>query len=307
MGKHWMIGLAAAVLVGASAMPAAGQPCNDFNDCSTNDMCNENDFCEGTPQSGGSCDDFNECTTNDTCGPDGCLGTTPAAVGTECGGGCGTCQPLVPVPGSPLQCTGKEGTETGDACDVSEFGNCLEGTCQIISTVPGFPSIAFCVPGVKACPDTDGNPCTDSCNFETGQCQRNAPRCVPICETCNAGTGACEPANEGTGCDDANVCTPQSRCEAVEIGGGIVRGLCMGGESTGPTPTPTEPPIDGCPGDCNGDGEVTINELIIGVNIALGSASIDDCPAFDLNGNGTVEINELIAAVNIALNGCEAG
>ncbi|MDX2168469.1 MAG: hypothetical protein SF182_15450 [Deltaproteobacteria bacterium] len=61
-----------------------------------------------------------------------------------------------------------------------------------------------------------------------------------------------------------------------------------------------------CVGDCNGDGEVTINELIVGVNIALGSANVSACPSFDANGDGEVAINELIAAVNAALSGCPA-
>jgi hypothetical protein len=61
-----------------------------------------------------------------------------------------------------------------------------------------------------------------------------------------------------------------------------------------------------CAGDCNGDGEVTINELIVGVNIALGSAEVSACPAFDRDADGTVAINELIAAVNAALSGCPA-
>jgi hypothetical protein len=59
-----------------------------------------------------------------------------------------------------------------------------------------------------------------------------------------------------------------------------------------------------CPGDCDGDGRVTIAELIRGVNIALGNAPVTNCPAFDLNGNGLVAINELVAAVNATLNGC---
>ena len=59
-----------------------------------------------------------------------------------------------------------------------------------------------------------------------------------------------------------------------------------------------------CVGDCDGTGEVTINELIVGVNIALGNAAIDDCPSFDANSDGEVTINELIAAVNNALQGC---
>ncbi|MEO8601292.1 MAG: hypothetical protein ABI629_01815 [bacterium] len=59
-----------------------------------------------------------------------------------------------------------------------------------------------------------------------------------------------------------------------------------------------------CAGNCNDDGSVSINELIVGVNIALGAAAVDTCAAFDLNGDGSVTINELIAAVNGALNGC---
>lgn len=60
-----------------------------------------------------------------------------------------------------------------------------------------------------------------------------------------------------------------------------------------------------CVGDCNGDGAVSINELVTAVNVALGSRSIDDCPNADGNQDGSVGINELIRAVNNALNGCE--
>ena len=49
---------------------------------------------------------------------------------------------------------------------------------------------------------------------------------------------------------------------------------------------------------------VEINELILGVNIALGTADIGACPPFDTSGDGTVAIQELIAAVNNALGGC---
>jgi hypothetical protein len=69
-----------------------------------------------------------------------------------------------------------------------------------------------------------------------------------------------------------------------------------------PTVVPTS-----CPGDCDGNGTVAINELIRGVNIALGSTPLDDCPVFDTGGDGAVAINELIAAVNAALNGCPEG
>jgi len=59
-----------------------------------------------------------------------------------------------------------------------------------------------------------------------------------------------------------------------------------------------------CPGDCNGDATVTVDELVRGVNIALGAQPLANCPVFDRNGSGSVEINELVQAVNAALNGC---
>ena len=49
---------------------------------------------------------------------------------------------------------------------------------------------------------------------------------------------------------------------------------------------------------------MAINELISGVNIALGGAVLGTCPSFDSDGDGAVAINELIAAVSTALNGC---
>jgi cysteine-rich repeat protein len=58
-----------------------------------------------------------------------------------------------------------------------------------------------------------------------------------------------------------------------------------------------------CTGDCNGNGEVTVDELITGVNIALGSAAVDSCPAF-ADGAGVVDISQLIRAVNNALGIC---
>ncbi len=61
-----------------------------------------------------------------------------------------------------------------------------------------------------------------------------------------------------------------------------------------------------CPGDCDDSGSVVVNELIRGVNIALGNLPLTECPAFNTNGNTTVEVNELVAAVNAALNSCPA-
>ncbi len=74
------------------------------------------------------------------------------------------------------------------------------------------------------------------------------------------------------------------------------------------TPTPalaTETPAPAtCPGDCDGDGQVMVGELIRGVRIALGLAAVGDCPSFDTDGDDEVGIGELIAAVRSALDGC---
>src|SRR5262249_18412912 len=60
-----------------------------------------------------------------------------------------------------------------------------------------------------------------------------------------------------------------------------------------------------CIGDCPPpDGQVAVNELILGVNIALGSAALTACPDYDANASGGVGVEELIAAVNDALQGC---
>jgi len=55
-----------------------------------------------------------------------------------------------------------------------------------------------------------------------------------------------------------------------------------------------------CLGDCNGDGDVTVDELIKGINIALGTVSPSACPAFA----DCLDVTCLISAVNNALNGC---
>jgi len=59
-----------------------------------------------------------------------------------------------------------------------------------------------------------------------------------------------------------------------------------------------------CHGDCNGDGTVTVDELLKGVNIALGTADLSGCEIFDSNPDGEVTVDELVRAINAALQGC---
>jgi hypothetical protein len=62
-----------------------------------------------------------------------------------------------------------------------------------------------------------------------------------------------------------------------------------------------------CSGDCNGDGSVTVNELITGVDIALGNAAMDACPSLDRGSDGEVTIDDLLSVVERVLQGCPTG
>ena len=64
-------------------------------------------------------------------------------------------------------------------------------------------------------------------------------------------------------------------------------------------------PAAACVGDCKGVGTVDIDDLITGVNIALGAIPVSACPAL-ANADDAVDIAQLIAAVRNALGACEA-
>lgn len=66
------------------------------------------------------------------------------------------------------------------------------------------------------------------------------------------------------------------------------------------------PAQSGCYGDCDGDAAVAVNELVMLLNIALGSAQIGSCPGAECDGALTVDISCLLGAVRNALDGCPA-
>ena len=76
---------------------------------------------------------------------------------------------------------------------------------------------------------------------------------------------------------------------------------CMGSWTAGGAAAQSET----CVGDCGADGKVTVNEILVGVNIAMDILPMESCAAFDRSGEGYVTIDELIAGVNNALQGCQ--
>lgn len=59
-----------------------------------------------------------------------------------------------------------------------------------------------------------------------------------------------------------------------------------------------------CAGDCDASANVSVNELVRGVSIALGRASVNTCVSMDVDAGGTVSIDELVGAVDRLLHGC---
>ena len=59
-----------------------------------------------------------------------------------------------------------------------------------------------------------------------------------------------------------------------------------------------------CVGDCNTNNAVTVDELMVMINVALGTLETSRCPSGDADEDGQITIAEIIQAVNNALNGC---
>ena len=59
-----------------------------------------------------------------------------------------------------------------------------------------------------------------------------------------------------------------------------------------------------CSGDCGGDGAVTIDDLVLMVNITLGGADAALCRKGDVNGDAQIAVAEIVGAVNESLTGC---
>jgi hypothetical protein len=70
------------------------------------------------------------------------------------------------------------------------------------------------------------------------------------------------------------------------------------------TPTPAAPPNTLCPGDCDGDGDVFVNEVTMTVRILAGEAALSECAAADADGDGEVFVTDVTrATVSLGL-GC---
>jgi hypothetical protein len=59
-----------------------------------------------------------------------------------------------------------------------------------------------------------------------------------------------------------------------------------------------------CPGDCNQDGAVLIDELVTGIRLARGDAAARACDPLDADRSESITVDELVRAVAACLTGC---
>ncbi|MBI3785777.1 MAG: hypothetical protein HY270_20480 [Deltaproteobacteria bacterium] len=124
----------------------------------------------------------------------------------------------------------------------------------------------------------------------TPYCSNNCVPCPTVRPNCYAAPcGACI---QNPTCADNEACVPTNDPSI---------GNCCACATHTPTPTPPEV---GCIGDCNGDGALTINELVLLLNMALDRTALSACPAGDANGDGAITVDEIVVAVGNSLNGC---
>jgi hypothetical protein len=141
------------------------------------------------------------------------------------------------------------------------------------------------LPGSPAIDAGNPNGCTDANGNVLSTDERGAPRMAAGDTRCDIG------AYESTRPAFPTITVPPT--------------MTASATPTAPTPTQT---MAVCVGDCIGDRRVTVDELVVGVNIALGHSSPAVCPVFVCaTGYPGVTVACLVEAVNNALNGCPQG
>jgi hypothetical protein len=299
-------------------VPCPGQPCSS-RVCASGFCALAANFPDGTP-----CDDGNPCTAGSELrqyGVKNSGGMTDPCVVDHCD-----------------QCEAGSCTGGTNICAVAAApAPTATASTSPTPTITPAPNPCLDAPPDAVC--DDGDPCTTNDVCLAGACHGDPVVCTAqdqchLAGTCDPSSGICSnpAAPDGTACDDGDTCTSNDQCTAGTCAG---TGACTatatpitlvtptttsaaaatstatavaatGSPAATETPCPEQTATGGpsCAGDCNGDGSVRVNELIIGVNIALGNASVCVCPSFDRDFNRTVSINELIAAVLAALEGC---
>jgi len=92
--------------------------------------------------------------------------------------------------------------------------------------------------------------------------------------------------------------TPQEKLDIIEFLKGLTDREFLA------NPRFSNPFDIACPGDCDYSSDITVDEIVISVNVAVGAASLAACVSLDENSDGEVDVAEIIGMVTRALGGC---
>jgi CSLREA domain-containing protein len=99
--------------------------------------------------------------------------------------------------------------------------------------------------------------------------------------------------------------TPRIRQVALAIG--FATSLAIGGEAAASlSGRGGGAQTSGCPGDCDENDVVALDELVGAVRIALGQQDLAECQPADGDGDQRVGVNDLVSAVDAAVGSCSA-
>lgn len=240
----------------------ATTPCNNGQSCPSDSLCKVDTICHDGGCGGGKikdCTVFDDLCSIGVCDPQsGCKPETkndgmPCSAGqsTTCYDSVcmsGQCQKVTKNDGAPCDpggespcavgvCTGAvcqpQPTNEGALCDDGLFNPCTQGVCTLGSCTSGAGNEG------AACDDYQFCTVDDRC--AAGSCVGDPHPCDPpdgcFVFQCDEAVRACSsvPGNDGSACDDGNVCTADTTCAGGVCGAGTPAnegGACVAGACT---------------------------------------------------------------------------
>jgi hypothetical protein len=130
---------------------------------------------------------------------------------------------------------------------------------------------------------------------------------VALCTGTGVPRAGCAGASAGINAGNESVCsttTGTAPVDNLDQRGFVRPGTGATKCSIGAFEANSAAPPPACVGDCNGNGQVTVDEILTMVNIALGNTPVTSCRAGDANHDNEITVDEILTAVNHALNGC---
>ena len=130
---------------------------------------------------------------------------------------------------------------------------------------------------------------------------------APIATLSDGGVAACTFRVKGDA-GGTSVSLAADRLNVGDARGNVFGSQAVSGGVSILLPPPAAVPGSGsgatCPGDCDGDGEVFVNEITLAVRVLAGVTRLDACPAADADGDGEVFVSDVTRAVLSLGMGC---